>query len=296
MKSGVLYSLKSGFLKAAPHYVTDIWKENAMKIGYAFGPTNAETIARAAYVGADYVELVLCDMVNETEETLKEEAALLKKQGLSVRSYICMLPSHLKVTGPSMDIDAIRSYLDEALGRAKKFFGAPLVVFGSTGARCVKEGETKEAAYKDAKRFLTEALLPALEKYGMRCVLEPLSDDTLFPTMELAEAFVREIGEERFGLLADFYHVGVMKEPLSSSLYEGFSLGHTHMASPKNLRRPPLPEDGDEAFYREAFAYLKKIGYAGDMSLECTLHEENPVEKLKVSVAYVKSLAKQAGF
>ena len=47
-----------------------------MKIGYAFGPTNAETIARAAYVGADYVELVLCDMVNQTDEELEAQAAL----------------------------------------------------------------------------------------------------------------------------------------------------------------------------------------------------------------------------
>ena len=266
-----------------------------MKIGYAFGPTNAETIARAAYVGADYVELVLCDMVNQTEEELEAQAALLKKNGLPVGALICMLPGSLPVTGPAFDLEKCKSYLDSAFAKAK-VFGAHRVVFGSTGARCVKEGETREVALKQVTAFVKEALLPALEKHGLCCVLEPLSDDTLFPTMELAEKFVQEIGSERFTLLADFFHVGVMKEPLASSLYEGFSLTHTHMASPKNLRRPPLPEDGDEEFYREAFAYLKKIGYIGDMSLECTLHTEDAVERLKASVEYVKGLAKQAGF
>ncbi len=265
-----------------------------MKIGYAFGPTNQETIARAAKSGCDYVEIILCDMATQTEEELEKQAALLKAHSLPVGAFICMLPASIPVTGPDFDLEKCKAYLDTVFAKAE-IFGAKRVVFGSTGARCIKKGETREVAMQQVTAFVKEALIPALEKYDLSCVLEPLSDDNLFPTLADGNAFVQAINHERFGLLADFYHVGVMKEDLQSEAYGAYSLLHTHIASPSNSRLAPLREDKDEAFYKQALAYLKKMGFGGDMSLEGSLPSEAPEETLAASIAYLKALAAEAG-
>ncbi|MBQ8907025.1 MAG: sugar phosphate isomerase/epimerase [Clostridia bacterium] len=263
-----------------------------MKIGYAFGPTNEKTILRAAASGCDYVELVLCDMVNQTAEELEKQAALLKANSLPVGALICMLPGDLPVTGPDFDLEKCKAYVDAAFASAA-VFGAKRVVFGSTGARRIKEGETRKTALAQVTAFVKEALLPALEKYDLTCVLEPLSDDNLFPTLADGDEFVKSIGHARFGLLADFYHVGVMKEDLESEPYLGYSLLHTHVASPSNGRKTPLADDGDEAFYRASFAYLKKIGFKGNMSFEGNLPPDAPEAALSASIAYLKALSRE---
>jgi sugar phosphate isomerase/epimerase len=72
-----------------------------------------------------------------------------------------------------------------------------------------------------------------------------------------------DVGMPSVGLLADLYHMLKEKEPMADIVNAG-DFKHTHIALLED-RYFPLRVNADVAAFFEA---LKKIGYAGSMSIE----------------------------
>lgn len=261
-----------------------------MKIGICVDFPDRRKIAAAAKGGADFVELCLNSFETASLRRVQNCKAYLDRLGLPVLSYNGMFPwNGLRVTGQGVDYAKIDAYLENVLAKTD-LFGAPYVVFGSCGARHMEEGDSPLQAKEDILRLFREHVIPAFQRHDRICVIEPLSEDNLIRRVTEGEEYVRTLSSPRLKLLADFYHTAVLKENITD--YTAFSgdLHHFHIASPSNNRHIPLPGDGDEAYYREIFAFLHKIGYKGGVSVEgaCGRYV---TKEVVTSLTYLKALA-----
>lgn len=261
-----------------------------IKIGICAPHTDRDKLINVAKSGADYVEFCLNAFANSEKEQIKETAALLKEYKLPVRAYNGMFPwEGMRVTGEGVDFERIKEYLEEVLS-ATDIFGAPYVVFGSSGARRMKEGDSLGRAQADIVRLFEECVIPAFERHNRILVIEPLNqkEDNLINTVHDGMAYVKLLNHPRIKCLCDFYHAGVLGEDFS--LYPRYKddLLHCHIAGLKSGRHAPLPTDGDDAFYASCFAALRDCGYEGGVSVEGAWGQDFE-EESRAAVAYLKS-------
>lgn len=261
-----------------------------MKIGICVNWREEEKLAAIAASGADYVELVLNSFEDATEAELTSLAEKLVALGLTVEAYNGMFPWRgIRVTGAEVDPARIKAYLETVLSKSAPF-GKGVIVFGSSGARKMQEGDQRGAAQKDLFRLFREDMIPALEKYDRTVVIEPLNmkEDNLINTVADGMMYVDTLQSPHIRQLVDFYHAGVLEEDLEDYGRYARAIMHCHIASVKNDRHAPLPGDGDEAFYARVFSVLKAIGYEGGVSVEGSWGK-NFAEEVKASVALLKS-------
>ena len=261
-----------------------------IKIGICSSHTDRDRLANIAKSGADYVEFCLNAFENCEKERVKETAAMLKDWKLPVRAYNGMFPwQGLRVTGKDMDVERIKDYLEDVLS-ATDVFGAPYVVFGSSGARKMLEGDDRGRAQADLFRLFEECIIPAFERHNRTLVIEPLNtkEDNLINTVFDGMAYVKALGSDRIKCLCDFYHAGLLGEDFSSYVRYKGDLLHRHIAGLKSNRHAPLPTDGDDDFYASCFAALKDMGYDGGVSVEGSWGADFE-EESRAAVSYLKS-------
>ena len=261
-----------------------------MKIGICLDFSDKRRISFAAKGGADFVELCLNSFASASVRQIKYFKRFLDKLGLSVLSYNGMFPwEGFRVTGKETDYAGIDAYLENVLSNTD-IFGAPYVVFGSSGARRMKEGDAPKQAKEDILRLLCQHVVPAFERHNRICVIEPLSEDNLIRTVKEGAFYVSAVSSPCVKLLADFYHTAKMGEEIADYVALKGELCHFHIASPSCDRHIPLPGDGDEAYYRRIFSFLRSVDYRGGVSIEgrCGRHAE---KEIATSLAYLKSLA-----
>lgn len=260
-----------------------------MKLGVCLDWRNHAALRAAKEAGAEYAELVLNSFEHVDPKEVAEGKAFLEELGLPVLSFNGMFPwSGLRVTGKDVNPAQIDAYLEDVLA-ASDVFGAPYVVFGSSGARHIEEGDTIGGAQSALLRLFRNHVIPAFEKHDRICLIEPLTEDNLVHTVADGEMYVRILNHPRVRVLADFYHTSLLGEDVQEYVGFGRDILHCHIASPSCGRHVPLPGDGDEEKYREAFAILRKIGYRGGVSLEGGYGPDMAGE-MKDSLAYLRTL------
>lgn len=217
----------------------------------------------AAECGADYLDILITDLVNASRAELSSFVKAVEKTGVELYSGVCLTPPTLRLTG-DIDLAAIRDYSRDAFSRMAEV-GLRIPVFGSAGSKSVPDGFPRakawEQLYAVASIFADEA-----ERYGMTVVIEGLRRAVvnIVNTVDEAAEYARHVGRSGIQLLADFYHVNENGEPLSSIEAHRDILRHVHMCSP--ARGMTDAEDTD--FLRERFALLKRMGYEGRISFE----------------------------
>ena len=217
----------------------------------------------AARCGADYLDILITDLVNASCEELSAFVKTVERTGVEIYSGVCLTPPNLRLTG-DIDLAAIRAYSRDAFARMAEV-GVRIPVFGSAGSKSVPEGFPRERAweqlYEVANIFADEA-----EKYGMTVVIEGLRRAVvnIVNTVDEAAAYTRHVGREGIKLLADFYHINENGESLSSLGAHRDILHHVHLCSPAR----GMTGAEDAAFLRERFAALKGAGYTGRISFE----------------------------
>lgn len=127
--------------------------------------------------------------------------------------------------------------------------------------------------------------------------LEPLNryEATFLRRVEQAVELAASVDHPRVTALADLFHMNIeeasMSEPI---LMAGARLGHVHIADNNRLQ----PGAGCLDF-QPPFAALKKIGYDGFISIECsalggTLANQGPVAMLRETVRFLRAQWEQA--
>ena len=176
-----------------------------------------------------------------------------------------LLPSALKVVGPEVDMEKLRSYMTTVLKRAK-ICGIGKLVFGSGAARKIPDGFSREAASNQIIDFAKMSAELA-SKQGIMLVLEPLNqgETNVINTVAEAMRFVKSVDHPSFQCLVDSYHFWLEDESLENLRRAMPWIKHVHLADKEGRVAPGLSGKAD---YRPFFRVLKQAGYNGNISFE----------------------------
>ena len=193
----------------------------------------------------------------------------MRASGLHVETMNWFLPgSDIKLTGPAVDREQVRAYLEKSLALAQSF-GAKVIVFGSPGARTVPDGFPREKAWAQLVDFLRLAgQVVKARGYGMVIGIEALRKPETNIVNSVAEALrlAREVNDPRVRLNVDFYHLAFENEDPDVVLQAGPLIAHVQISDP--VQRGFPKDDAGEPRYRRFFDNLRKIGYRGRISVE----------------------------
>jgi sugar phosphate isomerase/epimerase len=231
-------------------------------VGYC---VNLDRLEAVQGLGFDYLEVpaqAIAALSEDEYAALRQRVAALE---VPVRAANVFLPGSLKVTGPEADpakqVEYVRKCLDRLAG-----LGVRTLVFGSGGARRVPDGFSRDEATKQIVTFGKMAAQEAASR-NITIVLEPLrsQESNIVNTAGEGLKIVRAVNHPNFRILVDFYHLAEEKEDPAVLLEAGDLLKHVHVANPAGR---VFPMKADEAAYAPFFANLRKIGYAGGVSVE----------------------------
>src|SRR5690242_1304573 len=116
--------------------------------------TSVDNAAVVKAAGFDYVEENVQNLLQGlTPDAEWTGAARAAASPLPVPAANVYLPGKLKITGPQVDMDALRSYVRTVFERAKKV-GIRTIVFGSAGARNLPDGFDRNTAEQQILEFI----------------------------------------------------------------------------------------------------------------------------------------------
>lgn len=172
----------------------------------------------------------------------------------------------LVVVGPSVNLPAVKEYVDSTLERCRQM-GANVVVWGSAGSRNVPAGFSRDRAWEQMATFL-DAIAPIAARHQIVVSLEPLNrkESNILNTGAETLKLVKQVNKPSIQMIIDYYHLRLENEPVSI-LEEGRGhINHLHFARPAGRLWPESP-DGDP-LYGEFFATLKRLNWSGGISVE----------------------------
>ena len=234
-------------------------------VGYCVGLKGLET-AKAA--GFDYVELGVSEIAALSDADFDAALERVKQVGIPTPNANLFLPGSIRLTGPqTTDPEQQMAYVRKAFARLNRL-GVKIVCFGSGGARRVPDGFPKDEAFKQLVDF-GKRIAPEARANGITVVIEPLRRQETNIINTTAEGFelVKAVSDPNFELLIDFYHLASEKEDPAIILEAREHIRHLHMANPQGR---VFPLKWDEFDYAPFFANMRKIGYAGRISVEAS--------------------------
>lgn len=227
----------------------------------------ADTLVRLGYHGMEL-------MGNLGAYRPDEVRAVCRQTGLSVLS---LTPENVDLAHPDAAIrneaiDYYRGLIDFA-----HEVGCPIVsCHGAVGR--IRAVATQQAEYGYLREAVA-ALAPLAADASIRIAMEVLNryESHLLNTAAQAAAFVQDVGHPSVGILLDAYHMNIEEaNPAQAVEHAGQRLFLFHVA---DSNRAGLGL-GHTDFHALAAA-LKRIGYAGDIIVECTAQGPDPFTPIK---------------
>lgn len=235
-----------------------------MKIGVCCNYDRWGIVAEAGY---DYVEGNFSKIAKATDEEFDEMKRALEASGVRMEATNGFFSGDFQLYSKD-DFETVKKNVREycELGFARgAALGQKVAVIGSSGARNIREGYTKE----EAEEQFCEVLRICGEvgaKYGVAVTVEPLNTKETNFIITFADGLdiVKKTSHPNVLAMIDLYHHAQNGEELSTLDGTEGILVHAHLA--RADRQTPVP--GDEAEIDPKIAYLKKVGYDIRISLE----------------------------
>ena len=235
-----------------------------MKIGVCCNYDRWGIVAEAGY---DYVEGNFSKIAKATDEEFGEMKRALEASGVRMEATNGFFSGDFQLYSKD-DFETVKKNVREycELGFARgAALGQKVAVIGSSGARNIREGYTKE----EAEEQFCEVLRICGEvgaKYGVAVTVEPLNTKETNFIITFADGLdiVKKTNHPNVLAMIDLYHHAQNGEELSTLDGTEGILVHAHLA--RADRQTPIP--GDEAEIDPKIAYLKKVGYDIRISLE----------------------------
>lgn len=252
--------------------------------GWCMGIEHAEELEK---FGFDYIECPLASFMQENDDAFKKSLKRYLDSPLPVRAWNVMFPGELRVVGPEVHPDRIRSYVARAVETVNRI-GSSVVVFGSGRSRHVPDGWSREKAEHQILELLN-IMADECSGTGLVIAIEPLNTKESNIINSVAEGvhFARQINRSPIRVLADFYHMDEEREALDTISEHKDWLAHIHVADTGRLS----PGTGTYP-YEKFMAELRAAGYQGMISAECTLRERD--SELPASLSFLKQQWLQA--
>lgn len=232
-------------------------------------PVGVEIIETTAEIGYDYVELSLSDLAALPEHAFVDLARRVERSGIRCEACNNFFPRHIRLTGEEACLPVAMEYAHQAMDRAARL-GARIIVFGSSGAKNVPPGFSKEAAWRQIVELLQQ-LAPMAAQRNLTITIEPInqSESNIINLAADALHLARMLDHPSIQLLIDFYHLTMEHEDLTIILEAGPMIRHLHFAKTEGRTFPEKTEPAYAGF----FAALRRIGYAGRCSIEAYTHD-----------------------
>lgn len=237
-----------------------------MKIGAC---TSLDNVERVRDLGYDYLEGVANALAPMSEEAFSDIRRRVADSGLPVPAMAGLFPwgpeaARYQMFESRADRATYLDYFKRTFERASAL-GVRFVVFGSGGARRFPES----VSYGEACRRVAEVLRwsgEVAETFGITMVFEPLRAAETNIGNSLCEGawLVRAADHPNVALLADYYHMADMGEPMSEITRIG-GIRHAHLATrDKRLAPAVTASDNLQGF----FAGLARLGTCEHASVE----------------------------
>lgn len=217
--------------------------------------------------GFQYIEpgaAELAELTPDEFQTVKQKVMASPIRCEAFNSFIRR--KDLVVVGPSVNLPAVKEYVDSTLERCRQM-GASIVVWGSAGSRNVPAGFPREKAWDQMAVFL-EAIAPIAARHHTVISLEPLNrkESNILNTGAETLKLVKQVNRPPIQMIIDYYHLRMENEPVSI-LEEGRGhINHLHFAYPAGRLWPNLTLV--DPVYDEFFSMLKKLHWTGGISVE----------------------------
>jgi sugar phosphate isomerase/epimerase len=227
-------------------------------------PIGVDSVAPAAAMGFEYIELSLAHLAALDEADFRAVTERVARSGLRCEACNNFFPPQLRLTGPAADLGTALRYATGAMERAARL-GVETVVLGSSGAKNVPAGFSLLEARRQLLALL-RGLGPLAERQGITIVVEPISRPEANFINLAAEglALVHEVDHPHIWLLVDYYHLATEAEDPEIIRVAGTAVRHVHFASP-GARGFPAVWEGE---FQGCFDALSDIGYGGRLSIE----------------------------
>ena len=236
-----------------------------MKIGVC---TSLDNIERARDLGFDYIEGVANALAPMTAEEFSAVRRRVADAGIPVPAMAGLFPwgadTPYQMFTAGSGRDVYMDYFNRTFERASAL-GVRFCVFGSGGARRFPE----TVSYGDACKRVVEVLRwsgEAAAPFGITMVFEPLrAAETNFGN-SLCEGswVVRAADHPNVALLADYYHMAAMGEPMSEVTRIG-GIRHAHLATRERRLAPAVTASDDLQGF---FDGLVRLGTCEHASIE----------------------------
>jgi sugar phosphate isomerase/epimerase len=141
-----------------------------------------------------------------------------------------------------------------------------------------------------------EKVIPLAESLGIKVLVEPEPALLIERTSEFKE-FIRDVRSPAVGLNFDIGHFFCAGEDPAAAFEELFQwIGHVHVEdiAPSREHNHLIAGHGAIAF-ADVFAVMKRLGYAGDMSLELYPYVDTPEAAGRESLSFLKPIMAHAG-
>ncbi|MBQ1196440.1 MAG: sugar phosphate isomerase/epimerase [Clostridia bacterium] len=235
-----------------------------MKIGVCCNYDRWGIVAEAGY---DYVEGNFSKIAKATDEEFDAMKRALEASGVRMEATNGFFSGDFQLYSKD-DFETVKKNVREycELGFARgAALGQKVAVIGSSGARNIREGYTKE----EAEEQFCEVLRICGEvgaKYGVAVTVEPLNTKETNFIITFADGLdiVKKTNHPNVLAMIDLYHHAQNGEELSTLDGTEGILVHAHLA--RADRQTPVP--GDESEIDPKIAYLKQVGYDIRISLE----------------------------
>lgn len=233
-----------------------------MRFGVCTDYTNAPVLKELGY---DYIEGSMRKLDEITEEQLREYVSMLHSLGMYAETFNGFYAAQRVVGEDVTPQGELRDYTHRVLERAARL-GGKIAVYGSSKARNIPEGFSRERAYE---QFCQAARLTGeiAQQYDILVALEPLNvlETNFFHTVTEGIQIMRDVDYPNVRVLADMYHMCKENEDLSHVELAGADLCHVHIAEP-TVRT--LPKRSDAFDYGQFACALRRAGYDRRISLE----------------------------
>ena len=236
-----------------------------MKIGVCCSHDRWGIVAAAGY---DYVEGNFSKIARASDVEFEDMKKALESSGLRMEATNGFFPGDFAIYSKDNFDEVkknVREYCERGFARGAEL-GQRVAVIGSSGARSIRDGYTRE----EAEEQLCGVLRICGEvgaKYGIAVTVEPLNagETNFIITFADGMDIAKKVAHPNVLAMIDLYHHAVNGEPIETlDGTKGF-LVHSHIA--RADRYTPTVDDLDEIAPK--IEYLKNTGYEGRMSLEC---------------------------
>ena len=215
--------------------------------------------------GCEYLEFGVGLLTPEEPESVFERLRLaLQGTSLVPECFSSYVPPDIPLVGDRRDRKRIENYVAVS-ARWVAALGGKIIVLGSGKARSIPEGVPRETAEAHLVEFLRLTAEHARAN-GIRVAIEPMCrlESNILNSVVEALALAQRVDRPEIGVLADFYHLEVEKEPFEHISRAGKHLLHVHVADTGRLH-PGSGRYDYPGFWRA----LRGAGYEGRVTIEC---------------------------